>query len=198
MRINHLLVFLLFFVFVGGASAEDLSTLFQRVNQYSSSGNYTKALEELAWARKEIEKMHMTKLTSLLPESIAGHTGQPTKSEGALGFTSVNRIYSKGNSQIELSISGSSSMSGGPMGGLAGLGRMAAMMANTPGNETFRIDGRTANLEMAGSNSSLTVFLNSGSILKLQGRGTNADTLKEAARGINIGNIDSYLSGQKN
>ena len=39
------------------AQAEELKTIFERVNKYVAENNYSKALSELKWAEKELEKM---------------------------------------------------------------------------------------------------------------------------------------------
>lgn len=196
---SKLLFVLLILSITNVSFADDLNTMFGRVNGYVAANNYPKALEELTWVRKEIEKQHIAKLGKLLPDSIIGFTGEKVEASGALGFNSIQRTYKKGDVEITLSITDAPSMAGDQMGGLAGLGRMAAMMgSNTPGNETVRIDGRTATIESTEDGGAITIYLNSGSILKLEGSSITADTLKQAAEALNVGRVDGYLSGQSN
>lgn len=91
------------------------------------------------------------------------------------------------------------SASAGGFGSLAALGNMAAMMgAQQEGNETIRLDGRTATMELRPENNSgeLTIFLNSGSVLKVEMRdGASADSLKSVAQSLKINDLDNYLKG---
>ncbi len=198
MKTKMIVAFLAICFLVDVVVAEDLNTILQRVNKYSAEENYSKALEELSWARKEIEKLHVKKLVSLIPDQLAGYVAEPTKTDGALGFTSIERVYKQGNANMQLNITVGTGSVNRQMGGLAGLGRMAAMMGGgAPGSETIRIDGLTASVEARGSNNTITVFLNSGSILELRGNQTSVDTLKEAVKSLNLSKLDSYLAGLK-
>ena len=85
------------------------------------------------------------------------------------------------------------------LGGLAALGQMAAMMGGgTPGSDTFRIGGRTATLQATpgSSSSDLTIFLDSGSMLKIESYdGVSGDVLKQMAENLKINDLDNYLKG---
>lgn len=178
------------------AMADDLSAIFKKVGEYVEAKNYPKALEELTWARKEIEKMNMKQMENLLPDSVAGFTGAKVVSNSAMGFTNLEREYSKDSISVKASLTGGSGAGLGA--GMAGFGQMAAMMGNMPGQDTVRIDGRTALLESNDSSktASLSVFLESGSILKLDMEGSSdGSTLKTFAEALKVGEIDKYLKG---
>ena len=180
--------------------AEDLKEIFKRVDEFVVKNNYPKALEELTWAKKEIEKMHSTKLREFLPDQLAGYTGAKVETNNVLGISNLERRYSKpgDNSTIMVSITGGTGGGNSPFSGLAALGSMAAMMGQQEGAETFRIAGRTANLTVneAGGNGELSIFLDSGSILKVEMNGTaNGAALKTMAEGIKIDDLDKYLKG---
>lgn len=186
-------------IFTASAAAEDLGQIFGRVGQFVAAKNYPKALEELNWAKKEIEKMHVTQVRSFFPDSLSGYKGEKFESNSMLGFTNVERSYrnSSGN-QVKVSMTGGSSgASAAGFGQLAALGSMAAMMgAQSEGNETFRIGGRTANLAAENGNPELTIFLNSGSILKLEMlNGSEKEELRQMAEAIKIDELDNYLRG---
>lgn len=180
-------------------SAEDLNAIFKKVNDLIAAKNYAKALEEMGWAQKEIEKMNVVQIQSYFPDSLTGYTGSKFESNSALGMTNLERHYTKGTETIKLSLSGSSAGASGAggLGGLAAFGRMAAMMGG-PGQDTFRISGRTANLQKEdGSAPQLTVYLDSGSVLTLEGQnGATADSLKAMAEALKINDLDNYLRGQ--
>ena len=181
------------------ASAEDLNTILKRVDDFVQQKNYSKAMEELDWARKEVEKMHVKRVQEFLPDNLAGYTGQKFDANSALGFSNIERDYKQGKKDVKLSLTGGSGGGAAALGGLAQLGRMAAMFGgNTPGNETIRIQGRTATLETGESSASMTVMLDSGSILRLDGSsGVSSEDLKSIVEGIKIEELDSYLKGSK-
>lgn len=177
------------------AIAEDINEIFKKVNDYAQAKNYTKALEELSWAQKELIKLHQARLGDLLPAEVDGYKGAEAKIQSAMGFTNIERQYSQGEKEIKVSISGSSGGEGG-MGNLAGLAKMGMMFGGAqPGVDQFRLDGRTATLKTEDS-PELTVFLESGSLLQLTGsEGIDAAALKKFAEGLKIGELDSYLKG---
>ncbi len=185
-------------------AAEDINDIFKRVNDFVTAKNYTKALEELTWAQKEIEKLNVTHVQAFFPDSLAGFTGSKFEANSALGMSNIERQYTKTGSEerVKLSLSGSSAggAGAGGLGGLAAFGRMAAMMGGGgQGGDTFRIAGRTATLQQEeGSDSAhLTVFLDSGSILSLElSNGKDSSVLKTMAEALKLNDLDNYLRGQ--
>jgi hypothetical protein len=179
--------------------ADDLEPMFKKVTDLVAAKNYTKALEELSWAKKEIEKMNAEKLKSFLPDTLAGYTGGKVESNNALGMLNLERSYSNGTGQFKLSLTGGAGGNAAGFGDLAAIGRMAAMMGNQGGQDTFRIGGRTATLEARDDSKGgeLTVFLDSGSILKLEGNNIGGtQTLRDAANALKLDDLDNYLKGQ--
>ena len=179
--------------------AEDLDTIFNKVKELAQAQNYTKAIEELSWANKELEKLNAQRIESFFPAEVAGYTAGKAEHNSALGFSTMERSYQKsGAAAIKLSLTGGSGGgAAGGLGGLAAFGKMAALMGNQPGLDTFRIGGRTASLQSEGKQSELSIFLDSGAILKLEtsskGDGSELRTFAEA---LKISDLDSYLRGQ--
>ncbi len=187
----------LFLFAIAPAQAEEIEVIFGKVKEYAASENYTKAIEELNWAKKELEKAHFKKIESLLPSEVAGFKGGQANSQSAVGITNIEKTYKKDKEQVKLSLAGGST-GGGAMAGFAALGRMAGMMGTQPGVDTFRIEGRTANLQVRNGRAELTVFLESGSFLKLeQNRAKDGTTVKSIAEGMkaDIVKLDNYLKG---
>lgn len=173
--------------------AEDLNTIFAKVNQLVASKSYPKAIAELSWARKEIEKMHQTRLGELIPSSVGGFTGGEVQYQAALGFTNIERIYKNGEQEVKFTITGGS---GEGLGGLAGLAKMGMMFGAQPGMEQYRIDGLTATLNTTGSTPEATIFLDSGSIVTLNAQnGVDAAALKKFTEGFKFSDLDAYLKG---
>lgn len=183
------------------SGAEDLDSIFKRVDEFMTAKKYPKALEELAWARKEIEKQHNQQLQAYFPETLLDYKGDKINSNGALGFLSVDREYKKGESTLKVSLSGTSGGdAAGGLGGLAAFGKMAALMQNqAPGNETVRVAGKTATLNINTDSKSgdMSIFLDSGAILRIEmPDNASADTIKKAADALQIEALDKYLLGQ--
>jgi hypothetical protein len=177
--------------------AEDLNEIFKKLNTYIAEQNYPKALEELGWAKKELEKLNSVKIGALLPKEVNGFTGGEPSVQSALGFNNIERNYTSGSKSIKVSITGGGADSG--LGGLAGLARMGMMMGGQqPGVDSFRLDGRTANLDTSSGSPSLTIFLDSGAILKAEGSSDiDGTTLRSFAEGLKISALDNYLRGTK-
>lgn len=179
------------------AQAEDIDKVLEKVKSLVQTKNYPKAAEELGWAQKEIEKLHTSKIKEFLPGQLGGLQGGKFAIEGGFGLTSVQRAYQGEKAKVNVSLVGNDK---GGAGGLAQLGKMAALLGpQGGGEESIRINGFTARIENAGEGESpaLSVFLESGGILKFESENEGAlELLKKMAEETNIAALDSYLSGQ--
>lgn len=175
--------------------AEDLNKIFEKVNSYVAEKNYTKALEELSWAKKEIEKLNSQKVIEFFPDEVAGYKGGEAQTSSALGMQNLERNYTKGDSSIKVSLTGGGKDS--PMGGLASLGKMAAMFGSQAGGmDQVRVQGKTANLSEDTGHSEMTLFLDSGSLLQLSASGPKkSEELKSFAEALKLDALDAYLQG---
>ncbi|MEY4668838.1 MAG: hypothetical protein RL518_1537 [Pseudomonadota bacterium] len=178
---------------------EDINDVFKKVNEYVQQKNYPKAMEELSWAQKELEKLHQERLSELLPAEVNGFKGGETQVQQMMGFSNIEREYSNGEKTIRIAITGTGGTEG--MGGLAGLAKMGMMMGATQsGRQQFRINGRTANLDTTNDSPELSIFLESGALMQLtsSGEGVDGEALKKFAEGLKIAELDTYLKGSKN
>jgi hypothetical protein len=179
--------------------AEDLKPIFDKVQQYYQEKNYSKALEELSWAQKEIEKASAQVTQSFFPDTVEGYKGGKIDNNAVFGIMNVERSYSKNDSDvIKVSLVGSNKGQGqNPLSGLAAMGQMAAMMGGAqPGVDSFRLDGRTAMLETDDGSASLTVFLDGGSMMKFQMEGaSDGEVLKKFASSFKLAEIEKHLKG---
>ena len=182
---------------VSAGNAEDINAIFKKVNDLITAQNYSKALDELKWASKEIEKLNGEKIKTFFPDSVAGFTGDKANANSALGISNIERNYKGANGTLKLSLTNMGAAAGAGFGGLAQLGQMAAMFGGAGnGIETLRVQGRTANLDTTGTNPKLTVYLDSGSILQLDASGkTSAEEIKAFAEALKIEELDKYLKG---
>lgn len=181
------------------AFAEDLKQIFEKVQQYYQEKNYSKALEELGWAQKEIEKANSQVTQSFFPDTVEGFKGGKIENTSVFGMMNIERSYEKSDSEtVKVSLMGSAKgQAQNPLGGLAAVGQMAAMMGGSqPGIDSFRMDGRTALLEKEEDSASLTVFLDGGSMMKFEMNGSNnPEALKKFASGFKIADIEKHLKG---
>jgi len=186
-------------VWIGGAftaAAEDLNVIFKKVGELVEQKNYPGAISELSWAKEELEKLHQARLKEILPGDVEGFKGNEPEVQSALGFTTLEREYVKGEQTVTLSLSGGSG--GEAMGGLAGIAKMGAMMGGAqPGMNKIRIGALTGSLNTSDS-PELTVFLDSGSIVQVRaGEGITGDFLKKFAEALKLPELDTYLKGAK-
>jgi hypothetical protein len=182
----------------GVVVAEDINSIFKRVNDLTASGNFSKALEELDWAKREIEKQHTQKIQAFFPAALGEFKGEKFESNLAMGMLSVERSYEAGEGSVTASLTGGSGSGGAAgLGNLAQIGKMAAMMQNDSGQETIRIAGKTATVEKGeeGSSSSISVFLDSGAILKVDSSNAKVEDLKKWVELFKIAELDAYLKG---
>lgn len=179
--------------------AEDLDPIFAKVKEYTAAKNYQKALNELTWAKNEIEKLNVEKLKSFFPDTLAGLKGEEIQANSVMGISNVERGYSGSGFTVKASLTGlGGAGEGNPLGGIAQLGQMAAMFGGQqPGMESFRIGEFSAQGEKTDSNASVTVFTQSGSILKFESSdATKYDTVKEVAKKFDIAGLEKYLKGE--
>jgi hypothetical protein len=178
------------------AYAEDLPAIFKKVQELVEQKNYAGAMKELSWAQQELEKMHQQRLADMLPAEVDGFKGDKPEVQSALGFTTLEREYSKGEQRITLSISGGTGNEA--MAGLAGIAKMGAMMGGVqPGVDKVRLGSLTATLDSTDS-PEMTVFLDSGSVVTLKtGNGVDGAALKKFAEGLKLVELDYYLKGSK-
>jgi hypothetical protein len=184
-------------VLTSSAYGEDINDVFKKVNEYVQQKNYPKAMEELSWAQKELEKLHQERLSELLSAEVNGFKGGDTQVQQMMGFSNIEREYTNGERSIRIAITGTGGTDG--MGGLAGLAKMGMMMGATQsGRDQFRISGRTATLDTTNDSPELSIFLESGALMQLTtGDGVNGEALKKFAEALKIAELDTYLKGAK-
>jgi len=179
----------------GNALAEEnIDEIFKQVKSFVEAENYTKALEELQWAKNEIEKRHGKKIESFFPASLEGFTGGSVESTNMMGISNIERTYTHSDGKrVKVSILG-----GSAGGGLGAFGQMAAMMGGAQGQNSFRLGGKTANLsENEQRNSAeLTVGLDGGSMLKFEMNGSSDGALlRKMAQEFDVNALDNYMRG---
>jgi hypothetical protein len=175
--------------------SEELKDLLGRVQKLADEKNFPKALDELGWVQKDLQKKHGEQLTQFFPDQVKGFTGDKVQVNSTLGFSQVERNYAEGERSLTLSLTGGTSVGG--LGNLAQLGKFAAMAGGDSGQEAVRIKGKTGQLEGdAESGFTLSLFLDSGSVLKVSATsGISSEELTQFAEILKLEELDKYLRG---
>ncbi len=181
-------------IFSGQVNAESIDELFENLKKYIDQEQYTSAMEELQWMRRELDKLHFEKVKSYFPDELVSLKGEETKSQTVLGFTNMSRVYSGDGNNIDVALTGGASMAGG----MAALLQMVNALGGQENSTTFRLDGRTATLvDDPDGSASLSVMLKSGSLLTFEAKGLDdSDLLTQAARAFPVAALDDYLAGR--
>jgi len=173
-----------------GVMADELKEILTKVETLATEENFSKALEELSWAKKDLETKYNKKLGGFLPDTLGDFTAGKLETSSAMGMTQISRVYASGNNKVSVEIQGGSGAGG--MGGLAALGQMAAMFGQQPGQETMRIKGRTVNHQE--ENGEMIVYLDGGSILTVKKQSGSID-LKDIVEAIDLDGIEKFMKG---
>lgn len=172
---------------------EDINKIAAKVNEYTTAGNYPKALEELAWYKKELEKLHFKKILEFFHQDLAGFKRQSPKTQSVVGIITIETTYRKNGDNIKAVLTGSSGGAAGAMGGLAAFGQLAAMQSGASGHDSFRLNGFTATLNQQRRRPELSVILDSGWIMKFVA--PDAATARSFANEFPIVELNNYLKG---
>ncbi len=166
-----------------------------QVIEYSKQENYTKAIEELSWLKKALQKLHLNKLESFFANDLNGYEGQQVANKTAFGFSTISRKYVGENNSVNVVL-----MRGESSRGLAALREVATLFqGGKMVRDTFRIKGRAAVLESRENDmSSLTVSLKSGASLRFDISGdVDHDVLRTMGESFPIEQLDDYLLSGK-
>ncbi len=179
---------------------EQLGDILKRVSELHAEGKYVQAMNELSWASKELEKLHLEKLKAFFPKGEGGFTAGDFQSNNALGFVALERTYnSTSGGSVTASLTGSASTDGAAaqgMGALAGFARMAEMMDTTGQSEAVRVKGMRATVKNMGGQFELSLPLSSGMFFTLKpNSGTvTKEQLVTLANGLDSDGLNSYLT----
>lgn len=137
------------------ARAEDPASLIQSAGDLLKQGKYSKAVEDLQWAIREIRLVQVEELKKFLPKSVSGYAAEEVEADvAAAAFFNVNLAEAQrkfqsnsGDEAVDLKITS------GDIGG-AGLGAMMKMsqMFGQQQGELVRVKGRKATLEWDAAN----------------------------------------------
>lgn len=170
---------------------DNVEKTFDKAMEYIKKGNFVKAKKELAWAQKDIDKLHTKRLLTYLKDELAGLSGKPVTTSAVLGMLAIQREYVKGDIRVKVSLTSVGT------GGLGAIGRMATMFGQgNPNVENFRVGDHSGTLETARGRLTMTIYLEAGPILKLEMRGSeDKNLLQDMRKDIPLDELNKYLKG---
>ncbi|HBC57425.1 MAG TPA: hypothetical protein DCZ03_09695, partial [Gammaproteobacteria bacterium] len=102
----------------------------------AKEGKIAEAIKEAEWGMGGLKELDREARKNLFPEKLAGFGGQDFSDQSAMGVTVIERIYSKGNKDIKVSLTEIGG-SNNPLAGMAALGQMFGQTSNQ-----IRLSGR--------------------------------------------------------
>lgn len=164
---------------LGVSSADDIKEAIEDGMKAYDEGDYKEAATSLEIAVQMIREMRGGNMTQLLPEPLDGWTADEASSEtmGAAMFgggTTLERNYSKDNSEVTISIVGDS-----PMIQSMGMLFNNPMLASGSGMKFKKINGERVLVEFEDGDDSgeITAFLNGKWLVTISGDGVTLDDL---------------------
>ena len=132
--------------------------------------DYTEARSVARDCLEGLEQQLESAIEGLFPEDVAGWTRSSFEQSKAMGFSSTNAQYRKGDQRVQVSLTGGSSLNA--LGGLAAMGMMQA-------GKQVRVAGLPA---IVGNDGKILVTLESGSMLNFES--PNFKTVDDALSGM--------------
>jgi hypothetical protein len=173
---------------------ESLEEILERLDAFVQQGNYPRAMEELTWAQRALEKAHFDQVDALFPRQLQGLDARDSERHEVLGVRMLKRVYGAVSGE-HLVIT----LTDGPgKAGFAALEQLSRLFGLHVGAEPMRIQGRSAILLAPDEqgNTVLSVQLESGAGLRFEAPGEAREKVLEGARAFDIETLDQYLAGR--
>ncbi len=178
------------------AQADNVTELLNSAKKHYAAHNFSKALEDLEWARKEISSQHLKSMKAFFPANIDGMRGTDVDSGDVMGVRGVTREYSNNDQTKSVVISFLSGSNTASANGLGALMSMASSMGfmNAGGNSKVVIEkGYKGQFIQEGGDSTgrLTFNLREGKIIVIETTGYKGSFMAEkVAKMLNITKIE--------
>lgn len=171
------------------AAADNFTELTNNSKKYYEQKRYYKAIEELEWAKKELNNLHFEKLKGYLPVNVTGYA-HTDSGQDVVGIKGLERTYRQDDSGNDVTIN---IMSGSSAGGTAGLGAFMnfANWANTmdPQSSMVMVKGLKGSMryDSDSQEATLTFSLPQNVVVTITSNGfPNGDEAKKFAELINF------------
>ncbi len=169
-------------------TAEDAATACTEAARLIGEDDLTGALDEAKWCVESLQQLRQQATLTVFPDSVDGYAGGEVDNQSAMGMTIIERIYTRDNSTISVSLT-----TGVAGGGLAALAQLGMGMGGT--GKKIRVQKRTV-LDMSDVNgeSQYMVQLKSGGMLTMSSSDLSAEQLLPFVREFPIAELDDALA----
>ncbi len=178
--------------------ADNFTDLIRSAEKNYKAQNYSKALEDLEWARKEISNQHLKSMKSFFPAEIDGMVGKDVDGASVMGIQGITKIYTSSDQTRSVSISlvsGGASPAGGGLGSLMNMASSLGMMVSDGNSKVIIEKGYKGQFVMEDrASGTLTFNLNGGKIIAIETEGYNSPAMAEkVAKMLDLAKIEATL-----
>ena len=178
--------FLMFPVFA--LADDDPAKLCKQAAEPYKEGDLEGALEEAKWCVTQLEQLKQNQTVKFFKDTINGYTGGEVTQQSAMGFTMIERNYSKANKEIKVALTG-----GNSGGALSAFSALAQFGLQTAGTSKVRIQKRSAVVTDENGRLSMMITLKSGAMLGLESDAVSKDELIDFAKAFPVKELDNSL-----
>ena len=178
--------FLMFPVFA--LADDDPAKLCKQAAELYKEGDLEGALEEAKWCVTQLEQLKQNQTVKFFKDTINGYTGGEVTQQSAMGFTMIERNYSKANKEIKVALTG-----GNSGGALSAFSALAQFGLQTAGTSKVRIQKRSAVVTDENGRLSMMITLKSGAMLGLESDAVSKDELIDFAKAFPVKELDNSL-----
>jgi len=141
------------------------------------------ALEEARWCVSQLEQIRQNSVASFFRDEIAGYQGGELSNQQAMGISMIERSYTNGDQQIDVSLTGGASANNA-FAALAQMGMSSGM------GQKVRIQKRTGTLTDENGTVTVMVSLKSGGMLQFESYSASSDEVVEFANAFPVADLD--------
>lgn len=180
-----LATFLVWFSFSSVLADDDPAENCQNAVDLIKEDDLEGALEEARWCVTLLEQKKQGQVSAYFKDEINGYKGGKLDQQEAMGFSMLERNYSKDGNVIKVALSGGTS--GAANNAFAAIAQFG-MSAGA--GKKVRIQKRTGMLDTDGGTTTLGVTLKSGGILTFESSDVSADEVKAFAKAFPVAELD--------
>ena len=167
---------------------DDPAKLCKQAATLFEEGDLEGALEEAKWCVTQLEQLKQSQTATFFKDNIMGFTGGELTQQSAMGFTMIERLYTKANKEIRVALTG-----GNSSGALGAFSALAQFGLQSAGTSKVRIQKRSAVITNENGQLSMMITLKSGAMLGLEADTVSKDELIEFAKAFPVKALDNSL-----
>ncbi len=177
---------------VGQAYAQSADEAAAACNEAASliaENDFVGALAEAEWCVESLRQLRQQLTLTVFPDEVDGYTGGELQNQSAMGMTVIERTYTRGDSSVDVSLTG-----GIAGAGLAALAQFASGMGNAGGAKTRAQKRTVIDMSSEGGNAEYMVQLKSGGMLMVSSYDLNSEAVLEFIRAFPIEALDDSMN----